>query len=73
MWYKVIGDEKIANKDSLVLIDFDGSINGEAIKGGKGTKYTLDLERFIKSIFDQNYSYYIYPFLLLIIYDNFCE
>ena len=36
-------DEKTANKNSIVLIDFDGSINGEAIKGGKGTKYTLDL------------------------------
>ena len=36
-------DEKVAAKDSITLIDFDGSIDGEPIKGGKGTKYTLDL------------------------------
>ena len=36
-------DEKIAQKDSIVLIDFDGSINGEPIKGGKAPNYTLDL------------------------------
>lgn len=35
--------EKTAKKDSIVLIDFDGSINGEPIKGGKASKYTLDL------------------------------
>ncbi len=36
-------DEKVAKKDSIVLIDFDGSINGEPIKGGKAPNYTLDL------------------------------
>ena len=36
-------DEKVAQKDSIVLIDFDGSINGEPIKGGKAPNYTLDL------------------------------
>lgn len=36
-------DEKIAQKDSIVLIDFDGSIEGEPIKGGKAPNYTLDL------------------------------
>lgn len=36
-------NEKTAQKDSIVLIDFDGSINGTPIKGGKATKYTLDL------------------------------
>ena len=36
-------DEKVAGKDSIVLIDFDGSINGEPIKGGKGTKYPLNI------------------------------
>lgn len=36
-------DEKIAQKESIVLIDFDGSIEGEPIKGGKATKYPLDL------------------------------
>ena len=35
--------EKTAKKDSIVLIDFDGSIDGEPIKGGKASKYTLDL------------------------------
>ena len=36
-------EEKVAQKDSIVLIDFDGSLNGEPIKGGKGTKYALNL------------------------------
>ena len=36
-------DEKVAQKDSIVLIDFEGSIEGELIKGGKGTKYALNL------------------------------
>ncbi|MBQ7450401.1 trigger factor [bacterium] len=36
-------EETIVQKDSIVLIDFEGSINGEPIKGGKGTKYPLNI------------------------------
>lgn len=36
-------DDKVAKEDSITVIDFDGSIDGEPIKGGKATKFTLDL------------------------------
>lgn len=36
-------EDKIAPKDGIALIDFEGSIDGEPIKGGKGTKYPLNL------------------------------
>ena len=36
-------EEKIVQKDSIALIDFEGSLNGEPIKGGKGTKYPLNI------------------------------
>ncbi len=38
-----IKEERVAKESDIVVIDFDGSANGEKIKGGAGQNYNLDL------------------------------
>lgn len=44
-----------ASKDDVVSIDFDGSVNGESIKGGSAKNYQLDIanSNFIEGFSDQ--------------------
>lgn len=47
--------DRAASKEDVVSIDFDGSVDGEAIKGGSAKNYQLDLtnSNFIEGFADQ--------------------
>jgi trigger factor len=47
--------DRAATKEDVVSIDFDGSVDGEAIKGGSAKNYSLDLgqSNFIEGFADQ--------------------
>ena len=38
-----VKEARLAKESDIVVIDFDGSVNGEKIKGGAGQNYNLDL------------------------------
>lgn len=47
---ETVKEARKAKKDDIAVIDFDGTVDGEKIKGGAGTDYNLDLahSNFIK-------------------------
>ena len=38
-----VKEERVAKETDIAVIDFDGTVDGEAIKGGSGKDYNLDL------------------------------